>query len=53
MAQSTAKIASDVAEPAAAHHERVLIIDFGRVPLMSSGGASGAGGKGGESGTLQ
>src|SRR5215831_10012342 len=30
MAQSTAKSASlDVAEPAAAHHERVLIIDFG------------------------
>ncbi len=29
MAQSTAKTASDVAEPAAAHHERVLIIDFG------------------------
>ena len=30
MAQNTAKSASfDVAEPAAAHHERVLIIDFG------------------------
>src|SRR5215831_11207822 len=30
MAQSTAKSASlDVAEPAAAHHERVLILDFG------------------------